>query len=96
MSAFVTLYTSRLAGHTSDVVSISFATKSTLLVTASWDRTVRLWGVGDAHRPSSWLSCISRSGCCRWRSGGADVSWQRRARDRCGCGRWRTGACPSG
>ncbi|BCM70648.1 hypothetical protein EASAB2608_05982 [Streptomyces sp. EAS-AB2608] len=51
MSAFATPYTSRLTGHGSDVVSVSFAPHSTLLATASWDRTVRLWDVGDAHRP---------------------------------------------
>ncbi|TJZ44593.1 hypothetical protein FCH28_30160 [Streptomyces piniterrae] len=51
MSAFATPYTSRITGHTSDVVSISFAPKSTVLATASWDHTVRLWDVGDAHHP---------------------------------------------
>ncbi|MFF4432813.1 hypothetical protein ACFYZ4_27090 [Streptomyces sp. NPDC001513] len=51
MSTFATPYTSRLTGHTSDVVSISFAPKSTVLATASWDRTVRLWDIGDAHHP---------------------------------------------
>ncbi|MGW2425283.1 nSTAND1 domain-containing NTPase [Streptomyces sp. NPDC001709] len=51
MSAFATPYTSQLTGHTSDVVSISFAPQSTVLATASWDRTVRLWDIGDAHHP---------------------------------------------
>ncbi|MBL1082377.1 hypothetical protein JK359_10345 [Streptomyces actinomycinicus] len=51
MSTFATPYTSRLTGHTSDVVSLSFAPESTVVATASWDRTVRLWNVGDAHRP---------------------------------------------
>uniref|UniRef100_A0AAU2UXA6 Novel STAND NTPase 1 domain-containing protein n=1 Tax=Streptomyces sp. NBC_00003 TaxID=2903608 RepID=A0AAU2UXA6_9ACTN len=51
MSAFATPYTGRLTGHTSDVVSISFAPKSTVLATASWDRTVRLWDVGHVHHP---------------------------------------------
>ncbi|MER6318896.1 hypothetical protein ABT237_34845 [Streptomyces sp. NPDC001581] len=51
MSTFATPYTSRLTGHTSDVVSISFAPKSTVLATASWDRTVRVWDIGDAHHP---------------------------------------------
>ncbi|MFD9407140.1 hypothetical protein ACFWBN_08995 [Streptomyces sp. NPDC059989] len=51
MSAFATPYTSRFTGHTSDVVSISFAPKSTVLATASWDRTVRLWDIADAHHP---------------------------------------------
>ncbi|MEU7726806.1 hypothetical protein AB0B78_16410 [Streptomyces sp. NPDC040724] len=51
MSTFATPYTSRLTGHTSDVVSVSFAPKSTVLATASWDRTARLWDVGDAHHP---------------------------------------------
>ncbi|MFI1645656.1 hypothetical protein ACH4XT_01735 [Streptomyces avidinii] len=51
MSTFASPYTSRLTGHTSDVVSISFAPESTVLATASWDRTVRLWDVGNAHRP---------------------------------------------
>ncbi|MFG2874590.1 hypothetical protein ACGFYU_06200 [Streptomyces sp. NPDC048337] len=51
MSAYATPYTSGLTGHTSDVVSISFAPKSTVLATASWDRTVRLWDIGDAHHP---------------------------------------------
>ncbi|MFD4240968.1 hypothetical protein ACFWP3_05115 [Streptomyces sp. NPDC058525] len=51
MTAFATPYTSRLTGHTSDLVSISFAPKSTVLATASWDRTVRLWDTGNAHRP---------------------------------------------
>ncbi|KUM99110.1 hypothetical protein AQI95_40710 [Streptomyces yokosukanensis] len=51
MSAFATPYTSRLTGHTSDVVSISFAPASPVLATASWDRTVRLWDVGNTHHP---------------------------------------------
>ncbi|QJT04710.1 hypothetical protein G9272_34075 [Streptomyces asoensis] len=51
MSTFATPYISRLTGHTSDVVSISFAPQSTVLATASWDGTVRLWDVGDAHHP---------------------------------------------
>ncbi|WP_406365073.1 hypothetical protein [Streptomyces sp. NBC_01546] len=51
MSAFATPYSSRLTGHTSDVVSISFDPKGTVLATASWDRTVRLWDIGDAHHP---------------------------------------------
>lgn len=51
MSTFATPYTSRLTGHTSDVVSISFAPHSTVLATASWDRTVRLWDTRNAHRP---------------------------------------------
>ncbi|MFE6840193.1 WD40 repeat domain-containing protein, partial [Streptomyces sp. NPDC057705] len=51
MSTFATPYTSRLTGHTSDVVSISLAPKSTVLATASWDRTVRLWDIADAHHP---------------------------------------------
>ncbi|MFF2789671.1 hypothetical protein ACFVT6_23435 [Streptomyces sp. NPDC058049] len=51
MSTFATPYTSRLTGHTSDVVSISFAPKSRVLATASWDRTVRLWDTEDAHHP---------------------------------------------
>ncbi|MGW3207570.1 nSTAND1 domain-containing NTPase [Streptomyces sp. NPDC001135] len=51
MSAFPTPYTSHLTGHTSDVVSISFAPQSTVLATASWDRTVRLWDVRNPHHP---------------------------------------------
>ncbi|MGW6613013.1 nSTAND1 domain-containing NTPase [Streptomyces erythrochromogenes] len=51
MSTFATPYTSRLTGHTSDVVSISVAPDSTLLATAGWDRTARLWDIKDAHRP---------------------------------------------
>ncbi|MEU8028243.1 hypothetical protein AB0C13_06335 [Streptomyces sp. NPDC049099] len=51
MSTFPTPYTSRLTGHTSDVVSISFVPQSTVLATASWDRTVRLWDVGNARHP---------------------------------------------
>ncbi|MGW6984079.1 nSTAND1 domain-containing NTPase [Streptomyces sp. NPDC054932] len=51
MSTFATPYTSRLTGHTSDVVAISVAPKSTVLATASWDRTVRLWDIGNARHP---------------------------------------------
>ncbi|MFC9295137.1 hypothetical protein ACFTWH_18795 [Streptomyces sp. NPDC057011] len=51
MSTFATPYTSRLTGHTSDVVSLSFAPKGTVLATGSWDRTVRLWDVANAHHP---------------------------------------------
>ncbi|MFE2413461.1 helix-turn-helix domain-containing protein [Kitasatospora sp. NPDC059408] len=51
MSTFAAPYTSRLTNHTSDVVSVSFAPESTVLATASWDRTIRLWNVGDAHHP---------------------------------------------
>ncbi|WP_043668783.1 WD40 repeat domain-containing protein [Streptomyces xylophagus] len=51
MSTFATPYTSRLTGHSAEVVSISFASQNTVLASASWDRTVRLWDVGNAHRP---------------------------------------------
>ncbi|MFE1874702.1 hypothetical protein ACFW9N_28110 [Streptomyces sp. NPDC059496] len=51
MSTFATPYTSRLTGHTSDVVAVSVAPNSTLLATASWDRTVRLWDIAHAHHP---------------------------------------------
>ncbi|MFE9555188.1 hypothetical protein ACFYOD_17135 [Streptomyces sp. NPDC006703] len=51
MSAFATPYLSRFTGHTSDVVSLSFAPKDAVLATASWDRTVRLWDLRDPHRP---------------------------------------------
>ncbi|MFG2484922.1 hypothetical protein ACGFSI_19465 [Streptomyces virginiae] len=51
MSTFATPYTSRLTGHTSDVVSISLAPDGKVLASASWDRTVRLWDIEDAHRP---------------------------------------------
>ncbi|WKD36985.1 hypothetical protein KO717_00120 [Streptomyces xanthophaeus] len=51
MSTFATPYTNRLTGHTSDVVSISFAPHSRILATASWDRTVRLWDTQDPHHP---------------------------------------------
>ncbi|MET7571907.1 hypothetical protein ABZT04_25870 [Streptomyces sp. NPDC005492] len=52
MNTFATPYTSRLAGHTSDVVSISFAPRGRILATASWDHTVRLWDVDNPHRPA--------------------------------------------
>ncbi|MEV8530249.1 hypothetical protein AB0451_40375 [Streptomyces sp. NPDC052000] len=48
MSAFATPYTSRITGHTSDVVSLSFAPKDAALATESWDRTV---GRGDVRAP---------------------------------------------
>ncbi|WP_406116643.1 hypothetical protein OG572_00320 [Streptomyces virginiae] len=51
MSTFATPYTSRLTGHTSDVVSISVAPDGKVLADASWDRTVRLWDIQDTHRP---------------------------------------------
>lgn len=51
MSVFATPYTSRITGHTSDVVSLSFAPKDAALATESWDRTVRLWDIRDPHRP---------------------------------------------
>ncbi|MFB7265836.1 hypothetical protein ACFCXH_27395 [Streptomyces nojiriensis] len=51
MSTFATPYTSRLTSHTSDVVSVSVAPDGTLLATASWDRTIRLWDIADAHHP---------------------------------------------
>ncbi|MFI6463675.1 hypothetical protein [Streptomyces sp. NPDC050538] len=52
MSSGATPYTSRLTGHTSDVVAISFAPRDRVLASASWDHTVRLWDVGNTHRPA--------------------------------------------
>ncbi|MET8828462.1 hypothetical protein ABZX40_22830 [Streptomyces sp. NPDC004610] len=52
MSTFATPYVARLTGHTSDVVSVSFAPGSKTLATASWDGTVRLWDIGNPHRPA--------------------------------------------
>ncbi|MFJ3877863.1 hypothetical protein ACIPW5_10430 [Streptomyces sp. NPDC090077] len=51
LSAFAEPYTGRLTGHRSDVVSVSFAPRGTVLATASWDRTVRLWDTADPHHP---------------------------------------------
>ncbi|WP_405812749.1 MULTISPECIES: hypothetical protein [unclassified Streptomyces] len=51
LSTFATPYTGRLTGHTSDVVSLSAAPDSTLLATASWDGTARLWDIENARRP---------------------------------------------
>ncbi|MFE4874903.1 hypothetical protein [Streptomyces sp. NPDC056682] len=53
MSAFATPYTSRITGHTSDVVSLSFAPKDAALATESWDRTV---GRGDVRAPIALYS----------------------------------------
>ncbi|MEV7289718.1 hypothetical protein AB0O01_35080 [Streptomyces sp. NPDC093252] len=52
MSTFATPYVARLPGHTSDVVSVSFAPGGRVLATASWDGTVRLWDLGNPHRPT--------------------------------------------
>ncbi|MFJ7776881.1 AAA family ATPase [Streptomyces yangpuensis] len=51
MNTFATPYTSRLTGHTSDVVSTAVAPDGGLLATGSWDRTARLWDVRGAHHP---------------------------------------------
>ncbi|MFJ9244019.1 hypothetical protein [Streptomyces sp. NPDC101776] len=50
-NTFATPYTSRLTGHTAEVVSTAFAPRNPIVATASWDRTVGLWDVRNAHRP---------------------------------------------
>ncbi|HEV2782648.1 MAG TPA: WD40 repeat domain-containing protein, partial [Actinophytocola sp.] len=51
LSTFAAPYTSRLAGSTGDITSVAYAPDGRALVSASVDRTARLWDVSDVHHP---------------------------------------------
>ena len=45
-----------LRGHTERVVSVEFAANAPLMITASWDGTVRLWSTAAFERPAHKVS----------------------------------------
>jgi WD40 repeat protein len=51
LSTFATPYSSRLAGSTSDVMSVAYTPDGHAMVSASQDRSARLWDVSDVHHP---------------------------------------------
>ena len=51
LSAFADPYATRLTSHTEAVNSVAFSPDGHTLATASTDRTARLWGISDPHRP---------------------------------------------
>lgn len=51
LSTFGAPYASRLAGNTSEVVSVAFTPDGQVLASGSKDRTARLWDVSTVHRP---------------------------------------------
>ncbi len=51
-NSLLSVVATRLTGHDQVIASVVFSSDGTLLVTGSYDRYVRLWGVSDRSRPT--------------------------------------------
>lgn len=63
-----------LVGHEAPISSISFSPVQTMLATASWDKTVRLWDMSDSWKTKETLSLNSDALTVTYRPDGKELA----------------------